>query len=146
MRRALVILVLLVSGCGNSFPNGSWTLDGAQAPVQDINSSTGSEHCGWEAAQFLSVRDAVGLPADSGSRARTYVRDPEGVVDPAPYLQREYDDAAELPADARFTGYENDGDELWLAPSTSDRYAYVVSDEGDRAEAWPYNRTLTGCD
>lgn len=63
---------------------------------------------------------------------RSFVRDPEGVMDD--YTAAQFVPDAELPGDAVDTGYENDaGMELWLASDLST--AFVV--DGDTVEAWP---------
>lgn len=50
---------------------------------------------------------------------------------------------ADLPFDARFTGYRTDGVELWFAADDGQRYAYLVT--GGNVERWPRARDPIGC-
>ena len=52
---------------------------------------------------------------------------------------------ADLPADARATGYANDGWELWFAPGDDVTRAYLVADGGRTVEAWPRDTEPPAC-
>ena len=75
---------------------------GRPAPTTVIEGWTGPEHCDWQSMTFLNLGGA------------TYVRDPRPEL--ADYFARPYQAHAELPADAVDSGFERDGDRLWLSP------------------------------
>jgi hypothetical protein len=110
-----------------------WTDEkGERQPVAQIHTSAGAEHCGWQEARFLSL--------GRGADGRTYVRDPEGVLEPG-MLTAPYDGDARMPADAHDTGYRYQDWQLWL---TDDRAtAYVRTPDG--VEAWPSAKDGVGC-
>ncbi|WP_264924133.1 hypothetical protein [Streptomyces sp. A012304] len=110
-----------------------WTdAHGERQPVSRIHSSAGAEHCGWQEARFLAL--------GRGPDAMTYVRDPEGVLEPG-MLTAPYDGDVRMPADARDTGYRLGDRQLWL---TDDRTtAYVRTPDG--VEAWPSAKDGVGC-
>jgi hypothetical protein len=97
----------------------------------------GVEHCDWQSVTFLSLAWPLGRvtrPPYRQSEYRQYARDPERALLPAFRLKRFESDVA-LPGDARPTGYHRDSWELWLSPSQSNRFVYLV--HGERAERWP---------
>ncbi|MEU2283294.1 hypothetical protein ABZ614_15440 [Streptomyces sp. NPDC013178] len=110
-----------------------WTDEhGERQPVTRIHTFVGAEHCGWQRARFL----ALGRGAD----ARTYVRDPDGVLEPG-LLNAPYDGDVRMPADAHDTGYRYENRQLWL---TDDRAtAYVRTPDG--VEAWPSAKDVIAC-
>lgn len=145
-RRALGLgTCLLLAACGSAEPSGSWKLAGEPVDPDQVESSAGPEHCGWQDAHFLSLSWPPKRTYDDPRRKRTYIRDPEGVLRDAALTAKFRGDAV-LPAAAEATGYENDGTELWFAPSDSDSTAYLVSDGGQRVEAWPRDIAGIGCD
>ncbi|MGV9759476.1 hypothetical protein ACWDUC_27090 [Streptomyces tricolor] len=102
---------------------------GRRVPVTRLHSSTGPEHCGWQSAGFLALG------------ARTYARDPEGVLERDGLLRAPYRAKVRMPADARDTGYRHRDRRLWL---TADRTtAYVRTPAG--VEAWPRLTQGAGC-
>lgn len=119
------------------FTNSSWyevwtDETGRRQPVAQIHTSVGPEHCGWQKARFLEL----GRDAD----ARTYVRDPDGVLEPG-MLTTPYDGDVRMPADAHDTGYRYRDWQLWL---TDDRAtAYVRTPDG--VEAWPSAKDVIAC-
>ncbi|MFF8970098.1 hypothetical protein [Streptomyces sp. NPDC014995] len=119
------------------FTNSSWyeiwTDDsGERQPVARIHTSAGAEHCGWQQARFLTL--------GRGADARTYVRDPDGVLEPG-MLDAPFDGDVRMPADAHDTGYRYRDWQLWL---TDDRAtAYVRTPDG--VEAWPSAKDGVGC-
>nr|MDT0663349.1 hypothetical protein [Micromonospora sp. DSM 115978] len=141
---ALVVGVLLMAGCGadDGLPTGDWRHNGAEVSAAKIESYAGDDHCDWQEAHFLHV--VWPLSGESGQR-RQFVRDPEGVTG-VPELRQGFRADAELPTDAAPTGYENDGTELWLAGSDQDVRAYLVSESGEKVEAWPRADPPVGCD
>ncbi len=114
---------------GDAFPQQVWKdADGARIPTSVITSSQGPEHCGWESATFLRVD------------GRNYVSDPRHVLDDR-NLVAPFDDDAALPADAVDTGYQRQGQRVWL--SSDRRIAFVVTAEA--VEAWPSATEQIGC-
>ncbi|MGW1030361.1 hypothetical protein ACWD4J_43135 [Streptomyces sp. NPDC002577] len=112
-----------------------WTTkDGKRAPIAEISSYVGAEHCDWQTAHFLRV--------GRGENARNYARDPDGVLDADVMLTAPYDgDVPVMPADAYDTGYRYHGWRLWLTPDQS--AAYVRTPDG--LEAWPQLKGSVGC-
>ncbi|OAH14640.1 hypothetical protein [Streptomyces jeddahensis] len=112
-----------------------WTAkDGKRAPVAEINSYAGAEHCDWHKAHFLHL--------GRGEDARSYARDPDGVLDADVMLTAPYDgDVRAMPADAHDTGYHYQDWQLWLTPDRSK--AYVRTPGG--LEAWPLVKKGIGC-
>ncbi|WP_190232822.1 hypothetical protein [Streptomyces avicenniae] len=110
-----------------------WTdADGDRVPIAEVNSSEGSEHCGWQRADFIEM----GRDPDRS----LYARDPQGVL-PGEMLTAPYDGDVEMPADARHTGYRLGDRELSLAADGAT--AYVRTPDG--VEAWPLVRPGMGC-
>jgi hypothetical protein len=146
-RRVLGSLLVgaLLGGCGDepAGPTGAWQRDGADVPIDRIESYQGEEHCDWQAVHFLHV--AWPLDRLVATERRQFVRDPEGALD-IPALQMGFRPDADLPPGAAPTGYVNDGTELWFAPSDQDQRAYLVSESGSRVEAWPRSAQTIGCD
>lgn len=70
----------------------------------------------------------------------TYVRDP--LPDLGKHVNGPYDGHATLPPDAVDTGFEHDGDHLWL--SADDDRAFVGT--RDDVEVWPREVEPLGCD
>jgi hypothetical protein len=105
-----------------------WTgADGRPAPTTAIESWTGSKHCDWESMTFLDLGESQ------------YVRNPQpGLGD---FFAEEYDAHAELPEDAVDTGYERDGDHLWLSPDQRRAYVGTAAD----VEVWPRTVEPLGC-
>lgn len=146
------VLVLAVaaslSGCGESDagvePSGVWTLHDKPASRDQIESNAGPEHCAWQAAHFLGLSWPPGRTYDDPRRKRTYVKDPDGVLDFAPELREGYKATTALPGDALDTGYRNDDYALWYSPSAGDSRVYLVRDDG-RVELWPKATRPVGC-
>ncbi|MFJ3669306.1 hypothetical protein ACIPSE_22915 [Streptomyces sp. NPDC090106] len=102
-----------------------WTdRDGDRVPVAVVSSAVGAAHCDWQSAHFLGLGE--------GRDARTYARDPQGVLGPETLTGR-YDGDATLPAGARDSGYRLDDWRLWL----TDDPARVYVRTPDGVEAWP---------
>jgi hypothetical protein len=98
--------------------------DGDRVPTSLIYSWPGSEHCGWEGMTYLFL-------GSDGRLGEFY-----GTPDPElqELLATTYAEHTEPPADARDTGYQRDGRELWVAKDGT--AAYLVGADGD-AERWP---------
>jgi hypothetical protein len=105
-----------------------WTdSSGRPAPTTTIESWPGPEHCDWQSMTFLQLGAAV------------YVRDPQ--PDLADYFADPYDQHAELPPEAVDTGFERNGDHLWLSP---DEQRAFVGTQND-VEVWPRTIKPLGC-
>ena len=70
----------------------------------------------------------------------TYVREPH--PDLADHFAERYRAHATLPADAVDTGYQRDGDHLWLSPDEKRAFVGTRSD----VEVWPRTTRPLGCD
>ena len=106
-----------------------WTdSDGHPVATTTIESWVGPEHCDWQSMTFLYLGKAV------------YVRDPQPEL--GDYFAEPYDESAQLPADALPTGFERDGQRLWLSPDK--QRAFVGSAE--HLEVWPRAVQGLGCE
>ena len=101
---------------------------GSAAPTTAIESWTGPTHCDWQSMTFLYLGKA------------TYVRDPQPEL-VADYFADPYQEHAELPADGFDSGFERDGDHLWLSP---DKQRAFVGTKDD-VEVWPRTVQPLGC-
>ncbi len=101
--------------------------DGNPVPTTAIQSWIGPEHCDWESMTFLHLGKAE------------YVRNPQ--PDLRDFFAEPYREHAELPTDAVDTGYERDGDHLWL--SRNQQRAYVGTQRD--VEVWPRTVEHLGC-
>ncbi len=100
---------------------------GRAVPTTFIESWAGPAHCHWQSMTFLYLGKAV------------YVRDPQ--PDLADYFVGPYEEHAKLPVDAVDSGFERDGDHLWLSP---DKQRAFVGTEDD-VEVWPRTVQPLGC-
>jgi hypothetical protein len=97
-----------------------WTdAAGRPVPTTKIQAWRGPEHCNWDSMTFLELGKA------------TYVRDAQ--TDLAEYFADPYQAHAELPDSAVATGYERDGQQLWLSADEQLAYVGTTSD----VEVWP---------
>jgi hypothetical protein len=139
---AVAVLALFAAGCGGTDWSAEWTdRRGEEVPDSILVTYRGDEHCDWQSAVFLDVGWPLGTRHTTAADARRYVRDPEGLF--PELLLAEFDGDAELPRDARFTGYRRGDAELWLSPTEADRALFVV--RGDVIERWPRTRDVLGC-
>ncbi|MER5911312.1 hypothetical protein ABT124_12595 [Streptomyces sp. NPDC001982] len=106
---------------------------GRRAPVAEISSYPGAEHCDWQRAHFLHL--------GRGQDERSYARDPDGVLDADVMLTAPYDGDVRMPAGAHDTGYRYGERQLWLTDDRST--AYVRTHDG--VEAWPLVKQGLGC-
>ena len=105
-----------------------WTdAGGNPVPTTSIESWVGPEHCDWQSMTFLHLGKAE------------YVRNPQ--PDLADFFAEPYREHAELPGDAVDTGWEREGDHLWLSPDK--RRAYVGTRRD--VEVWPRTVEHLGC-
>lgn len=100
---------------------------GRPMPTTTIESWRGPEHCDWQSMTFLYLGKAV------------YVREPQPEL--ADYFAEPYDGHAELPANAVDTGFQRDGERLWLSPD--EQRAFVGTE--DDVELWPRAIQHFGC-
>lgn len=142
-----VAVLLLLCGCtaeAEREPSGPWSVAGEAVGPEVVASAAGPVHCGWQAAHLLEVGWPLGDTGSSRREVRSYVRDPEGVLPSGDQRGRFLPDA-DLPADARATGYANGGWELWFAPGDDVTRAYLVADGGRTVEAWPRDTEPPAC-
>jgi hypothetical protein len=102
--------------------------EGRAVPTTTVESWTGPVHCAWQSMTFLELGKS------------TYVRRPRPEL--ADYFTDPYRAHADLPADALDTGFERNGQHLWL--SADERRAFVGTD--DDVEVWPRTVQPLGCD
>ena len=105
-----------------------WTdASGKPQPTAAIESWTGPEHCNWQSMTFLHVGEAV------------YVRDPQPGL--GHFFAEPYVEQAALPAGAIDTGFERNGQQLWL--SADKQRAFVGGVDG--VEMWPRTTERLAC-
>jgi hypothetical protein len=92
---------------------------GIAVPTTTIVSSRGPEHCDWQSMTFLQLGSAV------------YVREPKSEL--AAYFAGRYRAHATLPTTAVDTGYQRDGQRLWLSADKQVAYVGTATD----VAAWP---------
>ena len=102
--------------------------NGHAVPTTTLESWTGPEHCDWQSMTFLDLGRA------------TYVRAPQS--DLGDHFAERYRAHATLPAEAVDTGYQRDGDRLWLSPDKERIYVGTRAD----VEVWPRTTRPLGCD
>ncbi|MEQ1787555.1 MAG: hypothetical protein ABL966_10915 [Acidimicrobiales bacterium] len=98
------------------------------------------DHC-WPNLTYLVIGTPVGTSSTDGG-ARTYYRDPEGLLGSSEPPNPNLDLDAELPATAVDTGYHQGDRMLWIDEADDSR-VYLVSD--DHVEAWPLDLEQHGC-
>jgi hypothetical protein len=105
-----------------------WTdADGKPVPTLTLESYTGPEHCDWQSMTFLTLDDV------------TYVRDPQPEL--ADYFEAAYAQHVALPPDVRDTGYEHNGDHLWISADKTKAFVGTADD----VELWPREVRPLGC-
>jgi hypothetical protein len=106
-----------------------WTdSDGQPVATTTIESWVGPEHCDWQSMTFLFLGKAV------------YVRDPQPEL--GDYFAEPYDESARLPKGALRTGFERDGQRLWLSQDKQRAFVGAAED----VEVWPRAVRELGCD
>jgi hypothetical protein len=120
-----------------TWPGYQWARNGWKVPWQELSTSAGPAHCGWESATFLNIGWPLGTRATRANQARLY--DPHDVVGYRGRLIRN----ATLPHDARPTGYKLGSIQIYFSPSDQDRAIYLVARAG--AERWPRSNPMLGC-
>ena len=116
------------------WPGDPWTKDGKEVSRDELVLAAGAEHCGWEDSAFLA---GEALNASRDQPGALWVRDPKGVLDHDPRAKADFRSPAALPADANWTGYVQDGVELWVADSDKADYVYLVNRaDRDDIERW----------
>ena len=137
-----VVLVVVGIVVFKALTGPSWTLNGHQVPASVVDTQAGPAHCGWGSATFLTLGWPLGTHAQSGAQSRQYIRDPNGVI-PTTGLRSRFGLNAELPPDARPTGYQDGNTKLYLAPSDEGNVVYLVN--GTSIERWPRSDPMTLC-
>ena len=124
-----------------SYPGYEWTRNGQPVSNAELGTSAGPNHCGWQSATILHIGWPLGTVSTNAGQARTYIRDPKGVMGET--YRRDLVAHANVPADARPTGYKLGAIELYLSPVDQDEAIYLVTSGG--AERWPRADPFFGC-
>jgi hypothetical protein len=107
----------------------------------------GSQHCGWQDLIFLLVSSPLGseIPGAylADERTRTFVRLSTSDDLPIEYFAATFDADADLPSNARDTGFHRDGWHLWVVDDRIDRAVWLVRDE--IVERWPAMTEQVAC-
>ena len=106
------------------WPGDPWIKDGLEVSRDELVLAAHAQHCGWEQSAFIAG-EALAAPRDE--RGSLWVRDPRGVLSHDPRAKADFRSPAVLPADAEWTGYAQDGVELWAAASDNADYVYLVN-------------------
>ncbi|MDP3711021.1 MAG: hypothetical protein Q8R60_00880 [Mycobacteriales bacterium] len=87
----MLVAIIVLAACGEADgvvePSGAWTLKGDPVSRDQVESNAGPENCNWQKAHFLGLSWPQGRTYDDPRRKRTYVKDPNGVLDFAPDLR-----------------------------------------------------------
>ena len=102
--------------------------------------NAGPEHCEWQDVVFLEIGYRSGLTQPGLSGKLTFLRDSEGVL--ADQVVSQFEADIILPSDAVATGWQRDGQDLWLDPDGAAAYLHVG---GEHFEKWPRARGLIAC-
>lgn len=124
-----------------AYPGYQWMRNGKPVRPEELGTSAGPPHCGWQSATFLTVGWPLGTVSQNIGQTRSYIRDPWGVIG-GTYRER-LATRATVPLDARATGYRLGAIELYLSPSDQDKAAYLVTSAG--AERWPRADPFVAC-
>jgi hypothetical protein len=125
-----------------AYPGYPWTRDGHPVKPEELSTSAGPSHCGWQSATFLGIGWPVGTLSTSSAQARQYIRDPRAAVKASLHDRLELN--AKLPSDARPTGYAYGSIQVYLSPTDQDEAVYLVGPSG--AERWPRSDPMTLCE
>lgn len=125
-----------------AYPGYPWVRDGRPVKPEELGTSAGPAHCGWQSATFLTIGWPVGTLSTSSAESRQYIRDPRGVIPNRP--RGRLDLNVTVPSDARPTGYTYGPNQIYLSPSDQDDAIYVVGPTG--AERWPRSVPMSLCE
>jgi len=123
------------------YPGYTWTREGRPVKPEELGTIAGPAHCEWQSATLLHIGWPVGTLSSSIAQARQYVRDPRGAVSAT--LRDRLQLRANLPNDARSTGYTYGTIQVYLSPSDQDEAIYVVGPSG--SERWPRSDPASAC-
>lgn len=112
---------------GDSFYDVWTDADGHRVPTSQVRSLPGPEHCDWQDITFLYV----GPDPDP----QQYLRDTTDEL--ADVLRTTYADHAVLPEDTKDTGFQHNGQELWLQPGDPNAAYLVDVEDSSHVERWP---------
>ena len=102
---------------------------GVRVPTTEVEAWRGPEHCDWQSMTFLHLEGEI------------YVRNPHPDL-VADFFAEDWRPHTRLPEDAVDTGYQREGEHLWL--SADRRRAFVGSE--DDVELWPRTTESLGCE
>ena len=149
-----VAILLAGSITGSSSLTGPWfDAEGRQllgtngSPyTASVSIARGPSHCGWDSVLLLGLRWPLGHVPQAPHRNDNilpYIKDPRGAYADARKYPAAFDGSAQLPADARATGYHRGTWELWVSPSRIHEGVWLKS--GSTIEEWPYDASPIGC-
>ena len=115
------------------YPGYRWTRDGHPVKPEEMGTSAGPVHCGWQSATLLGIGWPVGTLSASAAQLRQYIRDPRGIVRAG--LRDRLGLGVALPTDALATGYRYGQIEVFLSPTDQDQSVYLVGPSA--VERWP---------
>ncbi len=124
-----------------SYPGYQWKRHGQPVTPEELGASAGASHCNSQSATILTIGWPLGTISSNAGQARFYIRDPRGVMGGS--YQKTLVKHAQVPADARPTGYRLGSIELYLSPSDQDQAVYLVAPSG--TERWPRADPLPLC-
>jgi hypothetical protein len=109
-----------------------WTdaATGEPVPTTELEAWHGPEHCSWQSMTFLELGRAL------------YVRDP--VAELADAFAEPWRPHTELPATAVDTGFEREGEHLWVSADRLRAFVGSPEDPGD-VELWPRATDAPAC-
>ena len=110
----------------------TWYRAGCVVRIDVITDNPGADHCGWGTSRYIAIGSPLGTPFTSPADDVQYVRDPANVYGYG--FDATFDAQATLPADAVYSGYSTDDEQLWTVPG-DDSFIYLVL--SDRTERWP---------
>jgi hypothetical protein len=114
--------------------------DGEPVSAATVSSYAGPEHCDWQTVTFLELQAGSGLTEPALSGRVTFLRDPDGTL--ADYVVSPYAAPVARPDDAVDTGWERDGQEVWL---DREGWAAYVRIDGEAYERWPRTSGPIAC-
>jgi hypothetical protein len=112
------------------------TSDGCALRLDVLMTRQGEDACGGEEVADILMGTPLGASTER-SEARTFIRDPNGILTNR-RTSEAFDADAELPPNAKATGFQQDDYELWMLRGKDD-FVYLVDEEGN-VEAWPRPR------
>ena len=153
MRRASVVLALLLTACASAHPDdrvGTWYGPG-QSPIPDdrplvLSVEAGSSHCGWDRVIFLTMAWPLDRPVRGPSmgdpRTHVYVWQRDSAYPPSSLATTPATVSA-MPSDARYTGLHRGPWQLWVSRSLLETAVFLKA--GNTIQRWPFVTDAVFC-